>query len=243
MAKPQLIQINPNAEVRLHEIEDGRYCAIVDDVLEDPDTLVSYAVDRADEFTWLKGPPGPRLVLPDEALTDLHRLVKSRLSRHFPIFRSGIELRACLSNVTMAPEELGELQRMCHIDRRMSLDTHTYAGLIYLFRNEDLGGTAFYRWKNPDVIKEAERLFASDPAASMKYLEDASEVFRGTPRYMTESNDLAELLTVVPPRYNRLVFYNGEAPHSGHIVNPQLLTDDLTTGRLTFNFFASVHPQ
>ena len=58
---------------------------------------------------------------------------------------------------------------------------------------------------------------------------------------MTGSNDIAELLTVVPARFNRLVFYDGEAPHSGHIANPDLLSDDLSKGRLTFNFFANAH--
>ena len=58
---------------------------------------------------------------------------------------------------------------------------------------------------------------------------------------MTRSNDIAELLTVVPARFNRLVFYDGEAPHSGHITHPDLLSDDLSKGRLTFNFFANAH--
>ena len=60
---------------------------------------------------------------------------------------------------------------------------------------------------------------------------------------MTGSNDIAELLTVVPARFNRLIFYDGEAPHSGHIANPDMLSDDVSKGRLTLNFFANVHPR
>ena len=176
-------------------------------------------------------------------LADLQRFMRSKLSRHFPFHRTGIELQACLSNVTLAPEKLSRLQRLCHIDRRAGPTRRTYAGVIYLFRNPDLGGTAFYRWKRPEVITEAERLFQEDPDAAMAYLDQASEIFREPPQYMTTTNDLAELLTVVPAKFNRLVFYDGEAPHSGHITHPELLSDDLSKGRLTFNFFANVHSQ
>ncbi|MDJ0652627.1 MAG: DUF6445 family protein [Xanthomonadales bacterium] len=235
--------MNPDAQIRLHEIGAGRSCAVVDDALEDPESLVDFAVEHASRFAWMAIPPGPRLAISDHQLEDLRRYVRSKLSRHFPIHRAGIELNASLSNVTVAPEKLSHLQRMCHIDRRASQGRRTYAGVIYLFRDPDLGGTGFYRWTRPEVIAEAERLFLHDPAASLKYLEEASEIFNEPPRYMTESNDLAELLTVVPAKFNRLIFYNGEAPHSGHIAHPELLSDDLSKGRLTLNFFVSVHPR
>jgi hypothetical protein len=241
LADSPQIRINPNAEVRLHEVADGRYCAIVDDVLENPEALVDYAVQHAPRFGWMPMPPGPRLLIDDNALQDLQRFIRSKLSRHFPIHRTGIATWACLSNITLPPGKLSRLQRMCHIDRRSGPGRRTYAGLIYLFRNPDLGGTAFYRWKRPEVIQEMERLVREDPDAAMAYLDQASEIFRQPPRYMTESNDLAELLTVVPARFNRLVFYDGEAPHSGHITHPHLLSDDLAQGRLTLNFFSNVH--
>ena len=43
------------------------------------------------------------------------------------------------------------------------------------------------------------------------------KVFREPPRYMTDSNDVAELLYTVPPRFNRFVFYAGDLPHSGAV--------------------------
>lgn len=243
MADPPPLRINPHAEVRLHEVAAGRHCAIVDDVLEDPESLVDFAVRNASRFGWMAIPPGPRLMVGERTLAELQRLIRSRLSRYFPFHRAGIELQACLSNVTLAPEKLSRLQRLCHIDRRASPSRRAYAGLIYLFRNPDLGGTAFYRWKKPDVVSEAERLYQQDPDAAMRYLDEASEIFRKPPQYMTGSNDIAELLTVVPARFNRLIFYNGEAPHCGHIVHPELLSEDLSQGRLTLNFFANVHPK
>jgi hypothetical protein len=101
LAGPPPLRINPNAEVRLHEIADGRNCAIVDDVLENPDALIDFAVQHAAEFSWRPAPPGPRLTIGDNALQDLQRLIRSKLSRLFPIHRGGIELKACLSAISI----------------------------------------------------------------------------------------------------------------------------------------------
>jgi hypothetical protein len=241
LADPLLLRINPNAEVRLHEVGDGRSCAIVDDVLKNPESLVDFAIGHASRFEWWSVPPGPRLIVGDNALQELHRFIRWKLSRHFPIRRTGIELKACLSNITVPPEELTHYQRICHRDHVETPTKRYYAGLIYLFRNPDLGGTAFYRWKKQDVIEKAERLHEVDPAAAVKYLDQALEIFREPPQYMTGSNDLAELLAVIPARFNRLVFYDGASPHTGHISHPELLTDDLSKGRLTLNFFSTAH--
>ncbi|MEM6513415.1 MAG: DUF6445 family protein [Pseudomonadota bacterium] len=240
MVSPTLLRINPDAQITLHEISDGRFCAVVDNALQDPRGLVDYAIQHTDAFTSSPMAPGPRLYLAEDSLSELHRYIRSKLSRHFPFFRSGIGLYACLSNVTLPPDKLQPLQRLCHSDSRMNSSTHIYAGLIYLFDNPDLGGTAFYRWKRPDVIEQADRLFTTNPDAAVEFLTRSSAMFQQPPAYITSSNDLAELLFVVPAKFNRLVFYDGVAPHSGHIENPQLLDDDLSKGRLTFNFFSVV---
>jgi hypothetical protein len=59
---------------------------------------------------------------------------------------------------------------------------------------------------------------------------------------MTGSNEIAELLYTVPPRFNRFVFYSGDMPHSAAIAAPELLSDDPRQGRLTLNLFFSVLP-
>ena len=76
-----------------------------------------------------------------------------------------------------------------------------------------------------------------------KFLAEHSEVFRQSPCFMTDSNDLAELLHVVQPCFNRFVFYSGEIPHSACIKHPELITDDFRQGRLTLNSFISVYPR
>ena len=68
-------------------------------------------------------------------------------------------------------------------------------------------------------------------------------MFRDPPCYMTESNEAAELLDRVPAKYNRLVFYSGDLPHSAYIENPELLSSDPARGRLTLNCFVSALPK
>jgi hypothetical protein len=64
-------------------------------------------------------------------------------------------------------------------------------------------------------------------------------MFREPARYVTESNDVVDLLDRAPARFNRLVFYSGEVPHSAWITRPDLLAGDPRTGRLTLNWFLS----
>jgi hypothetical protein len=73
-------------------------------------------------------------------------------------------------------------------------------------------------------------------------LEERVPPYRKPPVYMTESTEIAERLDLVEARYNRLVFYSGDIPHSAQISAPQLLTSDIRSGRLTLNCFASVRP-
>jgi hypothetical protein len=47
---------------------------------------------------------------------------------------------------------------------------------------------------------------------------------------------------MVPAKFNRLLVYNGDMPHSAYIENSKLLTGEVATGRLTLNCFASVLP-
>ncbi|MEM8685102.1 MAG: DUF6445 family protein, partial [Pseudomonadota bacterium] len=154
MASPTLFRINPQADIQIHTISDGRFAAVVDDALEHPKALVDFAVQHASDFSSPPMAPGPRLYFRDETLLELQTFVRSKLSRHFPFFRSGIEVYGCLSNVTLAPDKLSPLQRMCHTDSKPGLTRHTFAGVVYLFDNPELGGTAFYRWKRPEIIEQ-----------------------------------------------------------------------------------------
>ncbi len=244
MSTQQTIALNPSLSMTRHRISDAEWCVVVDDFLAEPDALIDYAVANAGKFFVPEGGyPGMNLVLPKFLLADFHRFIRHRMSREFGFLRGNASMDTGLTMVTFRPEQLGNFQRLCHTDPRAEPGRRKYAALVYLFRNDALGGTAFYRWRDPALINEGLALEATDPASAAALLAEHCTVFRAPPRYMTTSNELAEQLLVVPPRFNRLVFYSGEIPHSGHITAPELLTEEFRTGRLTLNCFVSVEPR
>lgn len=244
MAEPSTIRVSQAASIEMRSFGDGQRYAIVDDFLEDPHELISNVATYAGKFVSdPMGHPSRGRDLSERELKDVQRFIRIRLSRMFPFCRGGMFLRSFLSNVSLRPEELSVFHRMCHIDPRSRPDLHTYAGIVYLFVNSELGGTAFYRWKAKDIAVRAYALASRDQDAALRYLTERTETFRKPPHYMTGSNEVAELLAIVPAKFNRLVFYNGEVPHSAQITRPELLSSDPVAGRLTLNLFASVRPK
>jgi hypothetical protein len=243
MEQPK-VKVASNPEINIHELEAGQNYAIVDDFLADPHGIInSLSSQIAKIESKPLGHPGRGPDLHRDQIQEIHGFIRSKLSRFFPFHRANIRLKAFLSNVALKPEELSVYHRMCHIDPRVGPQYQTYAGVIYLFENPDLGGTGLYRWKNKEIAVKAFQMASKDHEAALRYLEEHSEVFRRPPEYMTSSNEIAELITSVPAKFNRMVFYNGELPHSGHITHPELLNPDPMKGRLTLNFFAAVLPK
>lgn len=235
------IRLNPAAEIRQQTIAENTFCIIVDDFLEDPQALVEFAAEHSDQFSIPeRSYPGMMMRLQTDALLDFDRFIRNRMGKAFSFLRGNARLSTGLSMVTFKPQQLTNYQRLCHTDPRTDMTRRNYAALVYLYSNEALGGTAFYRYKQPGIVFKALELDAQDPNAAAEFLAGHTELFRRPPRYITESNELAELLYVVPPRFNRFVFYSGEIAHSAHITSPELLTTDFHTGRLTLNCFASV---
>ncbi len=132
---------------------------------------------------------------------------------------------------------------MCHTDPTTAPDRTCYAALVYLFENEGLGGTGFYRWRELELVLKAKAIEREDPGKSLAFLQEHFPTYRKPARYMTGSNEIAELLCTIPARFNRLVFYSGKVPHSAAITAPELLSSDTRKGRLTLNIFADVLPK
>jgi len=237
------IRLNPDLRIQERRIGDDARCVVVDDLLAEPDSLIELAVQRAGRFrTHSIGYPGLTLDLEPELLKDFHRFILRRMGGIFGFLRGGATLATGLTMTTRKPEDLTTFQRLCHTDPRDLRGRRKFAALVYLFTDESLGGTAFYRWRKPEIVYRALELEQADPRAALELLAEHSSVFREAPRYSTASNDLAELVEVIPARFNRFVFYSGEMPHSGHITAPERLTTDFRRGRLTLNCFASVVP-
>ena len=243
MAAVPLVRINPEAKLRREPIAGSAFCIVVDDFLANPEMLVDYAVRHPGEFSHPNvGYPGVQIRVNDDAMTDVFRFVRSQMSRLYEFMRGQIGIRSLLSMLTLPPEKLGLLQRICHVDPNPDRGRGKYAALIYLFNDERLGGTSFYRWRNEKLVWEGRELLRADAGKGEEFLKRHFETFRKAPRYMTESNDVAELLCTIPARFNRFVFYSGDIPHTGAIAAPELLSDDPRKGRLTLNLFFSVLP-
>ena len=243
MAKPDFT-INPDATIASQSIGDGAQCVIVDNFLNDPRSVVNFAIENAEQF---KIPPNayPGHVMDvDPTLTDtLNRYVKTQMSRQFRFMRGGIELMTMLSMTTLQANELSNLQRVCHSDPRPYAGRDNYAGLLYLFEDQSLGGTGFYRWKDRPLMEQATALEMQDPRAALAFLKKHFPTYNKPATYITVSNEIAELLAVVPARFNRWVFYSGDTPHSAFVKSPEDLSKDCARGRLTLNCFASVIPK
>jgi hypothetical protein len=239
------IRINTGASIRRESISEEHQCVVVDDFLQNPRELIEFAAHNADEFSTAKSYyPGLFIAVDDDAMTDIHRFIRLQMTKHFPFLRGNLKFSTFLSMVSFRPDELSEIQRICHTDPAPDPSRKPYAAVLYLFENEELGGTSFFSYtKKFELLKEVEAIGRDDPDRAEKFLLENFPTFRKRGKYMTESNEMAELLCTIPARFNRMIFYSGQIPHSPSITAPELLSKDIRKGRLTLNVFADVLPK
>ncbi len=240
----ETIRINNDAELQFRQLSSGQSIAIVDNFLADPGKLQAFAKQHADEFSMPpRSYPGILLDVDAARMTEIYRFVRSTMGQHFSFLRGDARFSTMLAMTTLRPDELSNLQRICHSDPAAALRRRNFAFVLYLFDDERLGGTGFYRWKEQEAIVKATELEPDDPDKALAFLQERFPTYNKPPCYITESNEIAELIDEVPAKYNRLLFYSGDVPHSAQISSPQLLSTDLGEGRLTLNCFASVRPK
>jgi len=238
------LKLNPNLEIQASHVTDEQVCVVIDDFLLNPKDAVEYACNRSGEFiTMERSYPGIVLPVDNNALGDISGFIQRELSRLLPFCRSDINFYSQFSLATLKPEEFSWIQRLCHTDPRLEPDRVNFAALLYLFDQPEMGGTAFYDWKDQAFWQDMTALQRDDPMAGLETLQKKFQMFRDPPCYMTGSNEAAELLDVVPAKFNRLVFYSGDLPHSAYIENPDLLSSQPAQGRLTLNCFVSALPK
>jgi len=241
--KLQIIRTNRNAHGEFRQLASGESVAVIDNFLVTPDDLRAYASRHAKNFTMPpKSYPGITMAMDAKPMADIYRFIRSTLGHHFSFLRGGARFVSILSMTTLQPDELSNLQRLCHTDPPAAKNRRNFAFVLYLFDNEQLGGTGFYRWKEKPAIIEATALDRDDPDKALLFLKERFETYRKPPCYITQSTEIAERQDVVSAKFNRLVFYSGDIPHSAQVESPELLTNDPSTGRLTLNCFASVRP-
>ncbi|MDG1234525.1 MAG: DUF6445 family protein [Pseudomonadales bacterium] len=234
------LKINPNLTIEINPISEGNDCVVVDNFLADPDKAVAYASQNAAEFSSASAYPG--VIYPPEALLmdEIYRFIRKKLNKPLSFHRGSVKFSTYFAMASLSPDELTCLQRLCHTDPKLSKGRRNIAALLYLFNNPSLGGTGFYRWKEKQAILDATAISQETPDKVLPFLQEKFETFRAPAKYITQSNEIAELLQAVPARFNRLIVYAGDIPHSAFIEEPDLLTTDVSTGRLTLNCFANV---
>jgi hypothetical protein len=217
---------------------------VIDDFLLNPEQLITFASARQEAFIMQeRAYPGLILPLAEPQAAPLHRFIRSHFSRAFGFLRGDIAFQTQISLTTLQPEQFSWIQCLPHSDPRLEAGRVNYATVLYLFRDPELGGTGFYRWRDPAFWQEMTVLQRDDPEGGLAILRERFELFQRPWAYTTGSNEAVELLTMVPARFNRLIGYSGDLPHNAFVSQPERLSDDPARGRLTLNSFASVWPR
>lgn len=225
---------NPRPRIHTLPIAGRHACHVIDDALVDPDALVDWAAARRGDFAdaGVNAFPGVELRMPEAFSAQLDAYFAAHVRGLLGLRRTA-RMYSRLSITTTPPQALTPTQSLCHIDRLDADPRHGIAAcVLYLFGDERLGGTAFYR---PTRRAEALAPLLADAQALDRAAFQARHGLPGG--YMTASNPWFEKLAVAPARYNRLIVYPGNVFHSAEILHPALLSPDPRHGRLCLNGF------
>jgi hypothetical protein len=229
------IGFNPRPRIDVLRFDAQASCLVVDDALLDPDALRRYATTQRADFVQapFNAYPGIELPMPLEFSARLQDFFDRHI-RNALGGRRTVRMNSRLAMVTTPPDALEPRQRICHRDSAWIDPAQTIAAsVLYLFEDEALGGTNFYR---PRLPEEPIRRLVHDSSVMDRPSFDARHPSI-TQDYMGESNDYFERIGQVPARWNRMIFYDGRLFHSGEVGKAQALTGNPGTGRLTLNGF------
>lgn len=137
---------NPAPQIEVVPIAPGHDAFVIDNALLDPQRWVDLAASHRGDFAAQShnAYPGVELRMPDALSARLEEFfakhVRARLGA-----RRTIRHYSRLSLATRSPEQLEPRQWICHRDRfDPSPDRCVAACVLYLFRDTNLGGTAFF---------------------------------------------------------------------------------------------------
>ena len=224
----------PNPRIDAVAIAGQHVCYVVDDALLEPQRMVDYARAHREAFAMapFNAYPGLEFHLPAQMSALQDDFFRLHIRRGLGARRT-LQMYSRLSMVTLAPHQLTPIQWLCHRDRMgVPPDQCVAASVLYLFKDESLGGTSFFMpTRSAD---ETERLMSR---AALATPGDFTAKTGITPNYLVESNDYFERVCTIPARWNRLIFYDGSLFHTPDIRMPHKLSQDLTQGRLSLNGF------
>jgi hypothetical protein len=228
------VLFNPEAQLTLTQFDASRFCYVMDDALADPEALLGFAVSRRDEFRRIETNPYPGIALaaPTPVTRALEEVFSHRVRRLFDSRRT-LQTHCRLAIVTLRTDQLRPDQWLCHRDGEELGPRHSrQASILYLFKDESLGGTKFYAPKRsaPEIAGLFRDAKSLSPAEFTKR-------YGIEPGYMDDSNAYFERIGAIPAKWNRIIFYDGGMLHSGHIADPNRLSANPLDGRLTLNGF------
>lgn len=239
-AEPIAPRFNLAADIRVEPVYDDFQVVIVDNALENPDELVDMAAASTGDFMRPDHGKYPGVVLKmlAEQESTVKQFYRERLQQYFDIQADTAQFRLSLNLLTDPPRNLSWAQRMCHTDDvQIAENQRAFAAVCYLFRDDRLGGTAFYRMHPGMDYRGTSAKFQRASFAARAEIIRQYPFFAGPAAYITTSNEFAELVKVVPAQWNRMLFYLSAAFHSAHITDPSRLVPSVSRGRLTLNIF------
>lgn len=219
-----------NIKVRSAPLYGGGHVFVIDNVLADPDALILFAARARSAFSRqaLGAFPGVELKMIESFNAKLETFFRLHLRHHFDVRRT-LKSEARLSLATLAPEQLRASHCIPYrVDTGKNASDAYVAFELFLFRDEALGGIGFHEPINS--VRNTMKLwddFQHMPDA------DALRKHRIARAYCTASSDYFRLVRVVPPKFNRLVAFDGAAFHAPHIEQPKRLSREVESGRLT----------
>jgi hypothetical protein len=225
---------NPHATTQVVTLDDRHFCLVIDDALLEPERLVQFAAARREAFRPVdySAYPGVYLMPPADVVNGLNEFFRQQVRRRFGARRC-VSWHSCFSLVTLPPQDLQPRQWLCHVDD-LGLDPRLsmQASVLYLFKDEGLGGTSFYAPIRP--VAEIAALYTDAKSLSGEAFTQKYGISAG---YMHGPNDYFTRIGSISAKWNRLIFYDGTVSHSGDISAPDRLSKDPVAGRLTLNGF------
>jgi hypothetical protein len=227
------MNITRHPSMRIQTLTIGREKApllVIDNLVADPDELVSDAVSKR-YTTPHSYYPGLRAKAPLSYQAFLVGELRDLLCEFFELEAASLRFSMChYSVVTTPPESLTTLQRIPHVD---SNDSRGLASIHYLFKT-DLGGTAFYRHR-------ATGFEYVDDARKKTYYSALEQELAGPsapqPEYIDADTPLFERVGLQDGLFNRMLIYRRNSLHSGAPRRGLALPSDPATGRLSINSF------
>lgn len=226
--------LNPQPSIQAIPIFDDHHCWVIDDALLEPERWLQKAMLHQRDFQRLdvNAYPGLELRMPDAIGNAFGQYFMAHL-RHYLGARRLTRAYARLALVTDPPEHLSPRQCLPHRDRfDLPGNEMAAASVLYLFPEGRFGGTSFYRPKRSP--EQTQRLLID---AARLPATDFRQRYGLGPSYVQDGNDWFERVALVPPRFNRLICYDGGLFHCSEIRPGDSLSPDPSLGRLTLNGF------